>query len=179
LLAPRPTPIPEGQASVFISPRGRVAIHFSRLLRHAWVTVGLFLFPGHHTAISNVLCTQIWQWYIEPSEPSAMNARTRCVLSGHVRHGLALQIQAETSRLCTSVTWFNAHVNYVTLKLINFYFYSALIRTIDYDNLEGNCHVGQVPYKHCSHYDVIFPSNTVYVCSRFKNFSPVSDSNSN
>jgi hypothetical protein len=42
---------------VFISPRGRVAqlypwapdTHFSRLLRHAWVTVGLFLFPGHHT----------------------------------------------------------------------------------------------------------------------------------
>jgi hypothetical protein len=26
-----------------------VAIHFSRLLRHAWVTVELFLFPGHHT----------------------------------------------------------------------------------------------------------------------------------
>jgi len=26
-----------------------VVIHFSRLLRHAWVTVGLFLFPGHHT----------------------------------------------------------------------------------------------------------------------------------
>jgi len=26
-----------------------VATHFSRLLRHAWVTVGLFLFPGHHT----------------------------------------------------------------------------------------------------------------------------------
>jgi hypothetical protein len=49
LLAPRPTPIPEGQVSVFISPRGRVATHFSRLLRHAWVTVGLFLFPGHHT----------------------------------------------------------------------------------------------------------------------------------
>jgi hypothetical protein len=44
-LAPRPTPIPEGQASVFISPRGRVATHFSRLLRHACVTVGLFLFP--------------------------------------------------------------------------------------------------------------------------------------
>jgi hypothetical protein len=49
LLAPRPTPIPEDQVSVFISPRGRVATHFSRLLRHAWVTVGLFLFPGHHT----------------------------------------------------------------------------------------------------------------------------------
>jgi hypothetical protein len=26
-----------------------VTTHFSRLLRHAWVTVGLFLFPGHHT----------------------------------------------------------------------------------------------------------------------------------
>jgi hypothetical protein len=44
-------------ASVFISPRGRVAqlypqapgTHFSRLLRHAWVMVGLFLFPVHHT----------------------------------------------------------------------------------------------------------------------------------
>jgi hypothetical protein len=49
LLAPRQTPIPEDQASVFISPRGRVTTHFSHLLRHAWVTVGLFLFPGHHT----------------------------------------------------------------------------------------------------------------------------------
>jgi hypothetical protein len=49
LLAPRQTPIPEDQASVFISSRGRVATHFSHLLRHAWVTVGLFLFPGHHT----------------------------------------------------------------------------------------------------------------------------------
>jgi len=34
LLAPRLTPIPEDQASVFISPRGRVDTHFSRLLRH-------------------------------------------------------------------------------------------------------------------------------------------------
>jgi hypothetical protein len=41
LLAPRPTPILEDQASVFISPRGRVATHFSRLLRHTWVMVGL------------------------------------------------------------------------------------------------------------------------------------------
>jgi len=29
-----------------------VATHFSRLLRHAWVTVGLFLFPGHHSGNS-------------------------------------------------------------------------------------------------------------------------------
>jgi hypothetical protein len=57
LLVPRSTPTLEDQASVFIPPRGRVAqlypqvpgTHFSRLLRHAWVTVGLFLFPGHHT----------------------------------------------------------------------------------------------------------------------------------
>jgi hypothetical protein len=59
LLAPRQTPTLEDQASVFISPRSRVVqlypqapgTHFSRLLRHAWVTVGLFLFPGHHTGI--------------------------------------------------------------------------------------------------------------------------------
>jgi hypothetical protein len=59
LLAPRPTPTLEDQASVFISPRGRVAqsyspalgTHFSRLLRHKWVTVGIFLFPGHHTKL--------------------------------------------------------------------------------------------------------------------------------
>jgi hypothetical protein len=52
-----PTPTLEDQASVFISPRGRVAqlypeapgTHFIRLLRHAWLTVGLVLFPGHHT----------------------------------------------------------------------------------------------------------------------------------
>jgi hypothetical protein len=51
LLAPSPTPNLKDQTSVFISPRGRVAqfypqapvTHFSRLLRHAWVTVGLFL----------------------------------------------------------------------------------------------------------------------------------------
>jgi hypothetical protein len=55
LLAPRPNPISEDQASVFISPRGRVATHFSHLLRHAWVMVGLFLFPGHHTGINHKL----------------------------------------------------------------------------------------------------------------------------
>jgi hypothetical protein len=37
-LALRLTLIPEDQASVFISSRGRVAAHFSRLLRHSWVT---------------------------------------------------------------------------------------------------------------------------------------------
>jgi hypothetical protein len=66
LLAPRPTPTLEDQASVFISPRGRVAqlypqtpgTHFSRLLRHAWVMVRLFLFPRHHTG-NDVKCCHI------------------------------------------------------------------------------------------------------------------------
>jgi hypothetical protein len=49
------TPNPEDQASVFTSPKGRVATRFSRLLRHAWVTVGLFLFPGHHTGIMTII----------------------------------------------------------------------------------------------------------------------------
>jgi hypothetical protein len=59
LLAPRQTPILEDQASVFISPRGRVATHFSRLLRHALVTVGLFLFPGHHTVTFLILALRL------------------------------------------------------------------------------------------------------------------------
>jgi hypothetical protein len=50
LLVQRPTPNLEDQASVFLTPGDRVAqlylqtlgTHFSRLLRHAWVTVGLF-----------------------------------------------------------------------------------------------------------------------------------------
>jgi hypothetical protein len=74
LLAPRPTLIPEDQAPVFISPRGRVATHFSRLLRHAWVMVGLFLFPSHHTGkafyaariqtkqFSPVMTPKTWLW---------------------------------------------------------------------------------------------------------------------
>jgi hypothetical protein len=37
--------IPQRQGAPVI-PLGT---HFSRLLRHAWVTVGLFLFPVHHT----------------------------------------------------------------------------------------------------------------------------------
>jgi hypothetical protein len=52
-----PTPNLEDQASVFMTPGDRVAqlypqglgTHFSRLLRHAWVTVGLFYNPGHLT----------------------------------------------------------------------------------------------------------------------------------
>jgi hypothetical protein len=57
LLVQLPTPNLEDQVSVFMTPGDRVAqlypqalgTHFSRLLRHAWVTVGLFFNPGHHT----------------------------------------------------------------------------------------------------------------------------------
>jgi hypothetical protein len=41
LLAPRPTPTPEDQASVFISPRSRVATHFSRRMGYG----GTILIP--------------------------------------------------------------------------------------------------------------------------------------
>jgi hypothetical protein len=45
------------QASIFMTPGDRVAqlypqalgTHFSYLLQHVWVTVGLFFNPGHHT----------------------------------------------------------------------------------------------------------------------------------
>jgi hypothetical protein len=57
LSAPRLTHNLEDQAFVFASSAGRVAqlypqapgTHFSGLLRHAWATLGLFLFTGHHT----------------------------------------------------------------------------------------------------------------------------------
>jgi hypothetical protein len=57
LLVQRLAPNLEDQVSVFMTPGDRVAqlypqvlgTHFSRLLRHAWVTVGLFFNPGHHT----------------------------------------------------------------------------------------------------------------------------------
>jgi hypothetical protein len=59
LSTPRPTPNPEGQASIFVTPEDRVTqlypqalgTHFSRLLRLAWATLGLFLSSGHRTEI--------------------------------------------------------------------------------------------------------------------------------
>jgi hypothetical protein len=56
LLVQCPIPNLEGQTSVFMTPGDRVAqlypqalgTHFSRLLRHEWVTVELFFNPGQH-----------------------------------------------------------------------------------------------------------------------------------
>jgi hypothetical protein len=53
----RPIPNLEYQASIFVIPGDRVTqpypqtlgTHFSRLLRHAWATLGLFLSSGQHT----------------------------------------------------------------------------------------------------------------------------------
>jgi hypothetical protein len=59
LLAPRPTPIPEDQASVFISPRCRVTTHFSRLLRHAWVTVVLLDSGNWKYGVCIVICWRL------------------------------------------------------------------------------------------------------------------------
>jgi hypothetical protein len=58
IVSPAPNPQPGGPGLRIYDPRrqGGPAIypqtlgtHFSRLLRHAWVTVGLFFNPGHHT----------------------------------------------------------------------------------------------------------------------------------
>jgi hypothetical protein len=59
LLVLRPTPNLEDQVSVFMAPGDSVAqlypqalgTHFSRLLRHAWVTVGLLFNSGHRTGV--------------------------------------------------------------------------------------------------------------------------------
>jgi hypothetical protein len=57
IVGPAPNPQPRGPGLRIYDPGDRVAqlypqalgIHFIRLLRHAWVTVGLFSNPGHHT----------------------------------------------------------------------------------------------------------------------------------
>jgi hypothetical protein len=59
MLVQRPTSNLEDQVSVFMIPGDRVAqlspqaldTNFSRLLRHAWVTVGLFFNLGRHTGL--------------------------------------------------------------------------------------------------------------------------------
>jgi hypothetical protein len=56
IVSPAPNPQPGGTGLRIYDPRrqGGPAIppalgtHFSRLLRHAWVTVGLLFNPGHH-----------------------------------------------------------------------------------------------------------------------------------
>jgi hypothetical protein len=55
VVSPTPNPHPGGPILCIYIPQRQggpvisLGTHFSRLLRHAWVTVGLFLFPGHHT----------------------------------------------------------------------------------------------------------------------------------
>jgi hypothetical protein len=43
--------------------------HFSRLLRHAWFTVGLFLFPGHHAGKCGSLAARIRVYATQVSCP--------------------------------------------------------------------------------------------------------------
>jgi hypothetical protein len=57
IVSPAPNHQPGGPGLRIYDPGDRVAqlypqalgTHFSRLLRHAWVTVGLFFNPDHHT----------------------------------------------------------------------------------------------------------------------------------
>jgi hypothetical protein len=70
IVSPAPNPNLEDQASVFMTPGDRVAqlypqalgTHFNRLLRHAWVTVGLFFNLGYHTG--PVMYTNYYNLYI-------------------------------------------------------------------------------------------------------------------
>jgi hypothetical protein len=69
LQTPRPTSYVEDQASVSVTPEDRVTqlhpqalgTYFSRLLRHAWATLGLLLSSGHHTETVNLYCN-ILMW---------------------------------------------------------------------------------------------------------------------
>jgi hypothetical protein len=70
LLVQRPTPNLEDQASVFMTPGDRVTqlypqalgTHCSRLLRHAWVTVGLYLIPATTREAKTILVLSIREY---------------------------------------------------------------------------------------------------------------------
>jgi hypothetical protein len=54
IVSPAPNPQPGGPGLRIYDSRRQLypqalGTHFSRRLRHAWVTVGLFFNPGHHT----------------------------------------------------------------------------------------------------------------------------------
>jgi hypothetical protein len=60
VVIPTPNPHPGGPGLCIYIPQRQddpvitLGTHFSRLLRHAWVTVGKFLFPAHHTGKSYI-----------------------------------------------------------------------------------------------------------------------------
>jgi hypothetical protein len=56
IVSPAPNPQPGGPGLRIYDPQA-LGTHFSRLLRHAWVTVGLFF--GHHTGCKQVYNTHI------------------------------------------------------------------------------------------------------------------------
>jgi hypothetical protein len=107
LLVQPPTPNLEDQVSVFMTPGDRVAqlypqalgTHFSRLLRHEWVTVGLFFNPGHHTGsqFDHAQLIQLPRVYVHLMRHCAIHAcrvmtadhvakRLALLLDGHMRH---------------------------------------------------------------------------------------------
>jgi hypothetical protein len=108
VVAPRQTPNLEGQVSIFISPGDWVAqlypqapsTHFSRLLRHAWATVGLFFSPVTTRGAAPRLLLKIVTGSLHiwrPSPPSttwgrAMPLWQRLALHGNECHDL-IQVQ--------------------------------------------------------------------------------------
>jgi hypothetical protein len=70
VVSPTPNPHPGGPGLCIYIPQRQggpvvpLVTHFSRLLRHAWVTVGLFLFPCHHTGIPSGLPIKIMNAFL-------------------------------------------------------------------------------------------------------------------
>jgi hypothetical protein len=95
LSTPRQTLNLEGQASIFVTPEDRVTqlypqalgTHFSRPLRHAWATLGLFISSGHRTEI--IFLTFLFYNYIylvsirsELSSGMTLKRRSTIILHG-------------------------------------------------------------------------------------------------
>jgi hypothetical protein len=70
VVSPTPDPHPGGPGRCIYILQRQDVYPFSRLLRHAWVTVGLFLFPGHHTGM---WCTYLRQT-VRPDKPGRSGA---------------------------------------------------------------------------------------------------------
>jgi hypothetical protein len=114
-----------------MTPGGRVAqlypqalgTHFNRLLRHAWVTVGLFFNPGHHTggnriiiyifkifAVERRLCSHsaglhrmCFVWFVfVTSEGAVCTSRLWRVVSRSIKTSVAMDTVQEVS-LCVCV----------------------------------------------------------------------------
>jgi hypothetical protein len=74
--------------------------HFSRLLRHAWVTVGLFFNPGHHTGLlrNTRLHYQVWH-------SLSLGARSTCPWRSRSPVHPATEYRPEAAELLVTSPW--------------------------------------------------------------------------